>query len=41
MTWADGSKYEGDWHKGQKHGEGRLLLPNGRIKEGTFFENKF
>ena len=41
MEWNDGSYYEGEWHKGLQHGQGRLCLPDGRVKEGIFRNNKF
>ena len=41
MEWNDGSFYEGEWHQGLQHGRGRLCLPDGRIKEGMFRNNKF
>jgi hypothetical protein len=25
QSWPDGSKYEGNFHKGHKHGEGRYV----------------
>ena len=40
MFWSDGSVYKGNWHKGLQHGEGRLELPDGRIKQGIFKNNK-
>ena len=33
---ADGSKYQGERYKGQKHGQGILILPNGERFEGQF-----
>ena len=39
-NYADGSKYQGDWNSGQKHGQGILILPNGERYEGQF-ENDF
>ena len=33
---ADGSKYQGERYKGQKHGQGILILPNGERYEGQF-----
>ena len=35
-NYADGSKYQGDWNSGQKHGQGILILPNGERYEGQF-----
>ena len=36
MPLADGSKYQGERYKGQKHGQGILILPNGERYEGQF-----
>ena len=36
MPTADGSKYQGERYKGQKHGQGILILPNGDRYEGQF-----
>ena len=36
MPMADGSKYQGERYKGQKHGQGILILPNGEHYEGQF-----
>ena len=36
MPTADGSKYQGERYKGQKHGQGILILPNGERYEGQF-----
>jgi hypothetical protein len=40
FTWADGSKYEGNWKKVQ-HGEGKFTDAKGVVKEGQFYEGKF
>ena len=40
FEYADGSKYQGELNKGQKHGQGILILPNGERYEGQF-ENDF
>ena len=29
MTWANGSKYAGQWNNGKKHGAGTLSEANG------------
>ena len=36
MPMADCSKYQGERYKGQKHGQGILILPNGERYEGQF-----
>ena len=41
MYWNDGSIYKGRWKQGLQHGEGILQMPDGRVKEGIFQENKF
>ena len=39
MTWTDGSYYEGTWVNGIQHGEGTMVMPNGKIQEGIFENN--
>ena len=41
MHWADGSSYKGDWELGKQHGFGLISLPNGKVKQGKFVNNKF
>jgi len=41
MTWTDGSKYEGEWVRGIQHGVGRMMFPDGTVKEGIFENNVF
>ena len=36
MKWTDGSIYQGEWVKGIQHGYGKMIFPNGVIKEGYF-----
>jgi hypothetical protein len=33
--------YEGEWQKGIQHGIGRIVFPDGIIKEGYFENNIF
>ena len=40
MYWNDGSYYKGYWAKGLQHGEGVMITPDGRRKEGMFSGNK-
>ena len=40
MPTADGSKYQGERYKGQKHGQGILILPNGDRYEGQFVNDQ-
>lgn len=41
MTWVDGSFYTGQWELGVQHGYGRVVFPDGTIKEGYFENNIF
>jgi hypothetical protein len=36
FTWQDGSRYDGQWQRGMKHGSGTLRLASG---EQQFAEN--
>lgn len=38
MRWTDGSCYIGEWVRGIQHGYGKIVFPDGTIKEG-YFEN--
>lgn len=35
----DGTVYKGEWRQGMQHGEGRLWLPDGSLKQGHFENN--
>ncbi|KAF6213360.1 hypothetical protein GE061_011079, partial [Apolygus lucorum] len=40
LSYPDGSKYYGDWNaKGEKHGMGKLKLPDATRYHGTFLNN--
>lgn len=39
--YSDGSKYEGQFKEGKKHGQGTWTFPNGGIIEGHFEKDKF
>lgn len=41
MTWTDGSSYIGNWVKGIQHGRGKMMFPNGTVKDGYFENNIF
>lgn len=41
MIWTDGSKYIGQWVKGIQHGFGKMVFPDGTIKEGYFENNVY
>ena len=41
MFWVDGTVYRGEWLKGVQHGYGKLILPDGSVKEGMFEHNVF
>lgn len=34
--WPDGRRYEGYWHDGKQHGEGRFTNSKGRTKVGLW-----
>jgi uncharacterized protein YodC (DUF2158 family) len=36
MKWTDGSIYTGNWVRGIQNGYGRMIFPDGTIKEGIF-----
>ena len=36
MTWTDGTSYIGEWCHGIQHGHGRMIMPDGTVKEGYF-----
>jgi hypothetical protein len=37
FIYLDGSKYDGEWKDNEKHGVGKLTLPNGQIYEGLYY----
>ncbi|TAF33630.1 MAG: hypothetical protein EAZ57_05265 [Cytophagales bacterium] len=37
----DGSRYEGGWLNGKRHGDGKITLANGKIYEGYWENGKF
>lgn len=39
-VYEDGSKYEGEWQRGNWHGEGRYTDSRGSMKEGRFEDNR-
>ena len=39
MRWTDGSVYLGQWHRGIQHGYGKMIFPDGVIKEGNYENN--
>jgi hypothetical protein len=39
-TWANGSRYEGDWVQGKQHGKGVLTYCSGIRYEGDFVQDK-
>lgn len=41
MRWTDDSMYEGDWVRGIQHGKGKMIFPDGTVKEGYFENNIF
>jgi MORN repeat len=36
MTWTDGTSYIGEWCHGIQHGHGKMIMPDGTVKEGYF-----
>jgi hypothetical protein len=36
MTYADGSVYEGQWHRGKRHGRGSYIFCDGSMYDGQF-----
>ena len=40
-TWASGSRHEGQWLNGQRHGYGKYTGTNGQIKTGTWENNEY
>jgi hypothetical protein len=40
MTWDNGDSYEGDFHLGQRHGNGVLTFKNGTIYKGNETRDK-
>ncbi|CAJ1061145.1 ankyrin repeat and MYND domain-containing protein 1 isoform X1 [Xyrichtys novacula] len=39
QEWLDGSRYEGEFVSGLKHGKGRYTLRNGEYYEGSFYKD--
>jgi len=39
-VFPDGSRYEGQWKDGLKHGRGRFIYPDGDIYDGEWLEGK-
>ncbi len=39
--YSDGSKYDGQFKDGKKHGQGTWTFPNGGVIEGHFENDKF
>ena len=40
-TWPDGTKYDGEWKDGNKHGKGIFTWPDGEKYEGEWKDGKF
>jgi hypothetical protein len=36
MTWTDGTSYIGEWCHGIQHGHGKMIMPDGTVKDGYF-----
>ena len=39
--WIDKSVYQGEWKDGIQNGFGKMIFPNGKIKEGLFEKNSY
>ena len=39
-VFADGSRYEGQWKDGQKHGKGKYIYADGELYEGQWYQGK-
>ena len=39
-SWQDGSRYEGGYKEGMKHGHGKYIWNDGSMYEGDWYENK-
>ena len=40
MTYADGSKHDGEWKDDKKHGQGIHTDPQGKVTQGRWEEDK-
>ena len=40
-TYADGSKYVGEWKDNSRHGQGTVTFADGTVKKGTWKNNEF
>jgi hypothetical protein len=41
MTWADGSRYEGEWQESRAHGSGTKTEPDGSVYTGQWVRGCF
>ena len=41
MIYSDSKYYRGEWKETHYHGEGKLRMPFGEVKEGNFKNNIF
>ena len=39
-TWADGTKYVGEWKDGKRHGQGTYTFPDGTVEKGIWEKDK-
>ena len=37
--YADGSKYEGEWHDGKRHGKGKFVFWSGNVEESEYVDD--
>jgi hypothetical protein len=40
MEYANGDRYEGAWHQGQRHGKGVYEYSNGDVYDGSWINDK-
>ena len=41
LIYSDGSKFEGEFKDGEKHGQGKYISPNGSKYEGEYKDSKY
>ena len=42
VTFKDGSKYDGDWKKGKRHGQGTKFFADGKVdRQGAWEKSEF
>ena len=41
VAWADGTRYNGEWHNGRPHGVGQIIMPSGVTYNGVWSDGCF